>query len=171
MTMGDRIVVMRDGVIQQVDTPQNIYNHPSNIFVAGFMGSPQMNFFDGKLIVEEDKAYASLGNHKILLPEEAFKTLKDSKVANKEVTFGIRPEYLDDGEELIANNPQEVVKGEVEVIELMGSESYIYVKVDGVQLTVRVNGTTKLKVGDKADIHVDSKRIHVFDKETELRVL
>ena len=171
MTMGTRIVVMRDGIIQQVDTPQNIYNFPSNKFVAGFIGSPQMNFFDGKVVVEGEKAYATLGGQKILLPEETAKVVKKENLAGTEVTFGIRPEHLDDDPELVAANPGEVVDVEVEVIELMGSESYIYVKDETTPLTVRVNGTTKLTVGDKAKIHLDAAKIHIFNKETEMRIV
>ena len=136
MTMGSRIVVMKDGIVQQVDTPQNIYNYPANIFVASFIGSPQMNFFDGEVTVEGEKAYATLGDQKILLPESTAKAVKKENVGGKLVTFGIRPEYLDDSKDLVSNNPNEVVEGKVEVIELMGSESYIYIKVGGIQLTV-----------------------------------
>ena len=171
MTMGSRIVVMKDGIVQQVDTPQNIYNYPANIFVASFIGSPQMNFFDGEVTVEGEKAYATLGDQKILLPESTAKAVKKENVGGKLVTFGIRPEYLDDSKELVADNPNEVVEGKVEVIELMGSESYIYIKVGGIQLTVRVNGTTGLKVGDVAKIHMDASRIHIFNKETEARIV
>ena len=171
MTMGSRIVVMKDGIVQQVDTPQNIYNYPANIFVASFIGSPQMNFFDGEVTVEGEKAYATLGDQKILLPESTAKAVKKENVGGKLVTFGIRPEYLDDSKDLVSNNPNEVVEGKVEVIELMGSESYIYIKVGGIQLTVRVNGTTALKVGDMAKIHMDASRIHIFNKETEARIV
>ena len=171
MTMGTRIVVMRDGVVQQVDTPQNIYNYPSNKFVASFIGSPQMNFFDGQVVFEGEDGYATIGGQKVKLTEEAVKVAKKENLQGKEVTFGIRPEYLDDSAELVAKNPATVVDSEVEVIELMGSESYIYVKVGSTPLCVRVNGTTSLKVGDKAKIYLDTRKMHIFDKESELRLV
>ena len=171
MTMGSRIVVMKDGIIQQVDTPQNIYNHPSNMFVASFIGSPQMNFIDGEVKIEGDKAYALFENEKILLPEEATSKLKREGLDGKAVKFGIRPEELDDDKELIEANPTEVIDASVEVIELMGAESYIYTKIGNTKLTVRVNGSTALKVGEQAKVHINPNRIHVFDKETELRVI
>ena len=171
MTMGTRIVVMKDGIIQQVDTPQNIYNFPANLFVASFIGSPQMNFFDGKVEFDGEKAYATLGGQKILLPESSANTLKKEKLDGKLVTFGIRPENLDDDKALVAENPTEIINLDVEVIELMGAESYIYGKSGEASMTIRVDGTTDLKVGQKAQIHIDAKRIHVFNKETEARII
>ena len=169
MTMGTRIVVMKAGIVQQVDTPQNIYNYPANKFVASFIGSPQMNFIDGKLAFEDGKVYATFDGEKILLPEEKAKKLNEALLRDKVVTFGIRPENLSDDEELIDEKPDEVIEVRVEVVELMGAESYIYTKNAGSNITLRVNGTTALKVGDKARVHVDPTKIHVFDKETEVR--
>jgi multiple sugar transport system ATP-binding protein len=171
MTMGTRIVVMKDGIVQQVDTPQNIYNFPANIFVASFIGSPQMNFFDGKIVFEGEKAYATLDTQKILLPESSANILKKENLEGKLVTFGIRPENLDDDKSLVAARPTEVIELEIEVIELMGAESYIYGKVGNTSITIRVDGTTDLKVGEKAKIHIEASRIHVFNKETEARVI
>ena len=169
--MGTRIVVMKDGYIQQVDTPQNIYNYPSNIFVARFMGSPQMNFFDGKVVFKGDKAYATLDDQMILLPETSAAILKKENLDGKLVTFGIRPENLDDDKTLVAENPTEVIDVDIEVIELMGAESYVYGKSGNASLTIRMDGTTELKVGQKAKMHLDASKIHVFNKETELRVI
>lgn len=171
MTMGTRIVVMKDGVVQQVDTPQSIYNYPANTFVASFIGSPQMNFFEGQVVAEGDKYYATFDKQRILLPEESAKVLKEKNYAGKSVTFGIRPENLDDDAQLVQAHPDELVDVTVEVIELMGSESYIYTKEAGHNMTVRVSGTTPLKVGERAKIYVDATKIHVFDKESELRVI
>ena len=170
MTMGTRIVVMKAGIVQQVDTPQNIYNYPANKFVASFIGSPQMNFIDGKLSFEEGKVYATFDGEKILLPEEKAKKLNEALLKDKVVTFGIRPEHLSDNEELIDEKPEEVIEVRVEVVELMGAESYIYTKNAGSNITIRVNGTTELKVGQKARVHMDPTKIHVFDKETEVRL-
>ena len=170
MTMGTRIVVMKAGIVQQVDTPQNIYNYPANKFVASFIGSPQMNFIDGKLSFEDGKVYATFDGEKILLPEEKAKKLNEALLKDKVVTFGIRPEHLSDDEELIDERPEEVIGVRVEVVELMGAESYIYTKNAGSNITIRVNGTTELKVGQKARVHMDPTKIHVFDKETEVRL-
>ncbi len=171
MTMGTRIVVMKDGIVQQVDTPQNIYNYPTNLFVASFIGSPQMNFFDGQVSFEGDKAYAVFEDQKVELTAEHAKIVKEQNIAGKTVTFGIRPENLDDSKELIAENPSQVANAQVEVIELMGSESYIYTKIGGTTFTVRVNGTSNLKVGEKSKIHFDVNKLHIFNKETELRII
>lgn len=171
MTMGTRIVVMKDGIVQQVDTPQNIYNFPANIFVAGFMGSPQMNFFDGQILEEDDKLYATIESQKILLPEETAKVLKKENLAGREVTFGIRPENIELDSEYESSANHQSINARVEVVELMGAESYIHTKVDNKALTIRVNGTTDYKVGQDAKIYMDASKIHVFNKETEMRVI
>ncbi|MBW6409992.1 ABC transporter ATP-binding protein [Clostridium weizhouense] len=171
MTMGTRIVVMKDGIIQQVDTPQNIYNTPTNIFVAGFIGSPQMNFINGKVIEKDGKLYCNFEGNSILLPENKVKKLRDKGYVNKEVTFGIRPEHLDDNDEIIAANPSSIIKGNVEVVELMGAESYIYFVAAGHNMTARVNGTTKSKTGDSIKLYVKNECIHIFDKDSELRII
>ncbi|MDS0526940.1 sn-glycerol-3-phosphate ABC transporter ATP-binding protein UgpC [Clostridium sp. SHJSY1] len=171
MTMGTRIVVMKDGIIQQVDTPQNIYNYPENMFVASFIGSPQMNFINGDVLFEGGKAYANFEGQKILLPEKSARILKENNVENKKLVFGVRPEALDDNVSKIKENPEETIEVSVDVIELMGAESYIYTKDGSTSLTVRVDGTTKLKVGENAKIHINVDKIHVFDKETELRII
>lgn len=170
MTMGSRIVVMKDGIIHQVDTPQNIYNYPANIFVASFIGSPQMNFIDGEVLFEGDKTYAVFNGEKILMPEEKSKALRTLELDGHSVKFGIRPEHLDDKLELITANPEQVIEVNSEIIELMGAESYIYSKDKNLSLTIRVNGTTSLKVGEKSKIHIDSSQMHIFDKETGVRL-
>ena len=171
MTMGTRIVVMKDGVIQQVDSPQNIYNNPANLFVAGFIGSPQMNFLNGIVERDGDKLVAVFSGNKIDIPVEKAKILKENRYIGKEVIFGIRPENLSDKEELINANPNSVVKGNVEVIELMGAESYIYTKCGDSNMNIRVEGTTSLKIGEQAKIHLNADKLHVFDKETELKIV
>ncbi len=171
MTMGTRIVVMKDGVIQQVDSPQNIYNYPANLFVAGFIGSPQMNFLEGKVEKEGNEVVAVFGDNKIVFPKEKAEILVKEGYVGKTVTFGIRPEHLSDKSELIEANPNSIVKGNVEVIELMGAESYIYTKCGKNSLNIRVEGTTKLKVGEVAKLYLRAERLHVFDKETEIRIV
>jgi multiple sugar transport system ATP-binding protein len=170
LTMGTRIVVMKDGVIQQVDTPLNIYNTPNNLFVASFIGSPQMNLINGIVSEKEGKLYCKFDENNILLPEEKAKVLKEKGYVNKEVVFGIRPEHLDDNAQIIENNPAATLTGDVEVVERMGAESYIYFKSGNNNMTARVDGSTKAEPKDKIKLYVEHENIHVFDKETELRI-
>ncbi|WP_244835212.1 sn-glycerol-3-phosphate ABC transporter ATP-binding protein UgpC [Clostridium sp. BJN0001] len=170
LTMGTRIVVMKDGVIQQVDTPLNIYNNPTNVFVAGFIGSPQMNLLNCVLKEENGKVYCVLEDNKILISDAKAKILKDKGYIGKEVVFGIRPEHIDDDQNIVAANPEETVNGAVEVVERMGAESYIYFKSANKSLTARVSGSTKLEPGDNIKLAIEINNIHIFDAETELRV-
>lgn len=171
MTMGTRIVVMKDGIIQQVDTPQNIYNNPANLFVAGFIGSPQMNFLNGIIENDGDKLVAVFNGNRIDIPNEKAKILKENGYVGKEVIFGIRPEHISDKDELIKANPNSVINGNVEVIELMGAESYIYTKCGDSNINVRVEGTTALKIGQEAKLFLDANKLHVFNKQTELKIV
>jgi multiple sugar transport system ATP-binding protein len=167
MTMGTRIVVMKDGIIQQVDTPQFIYDHPANIFVAGFIGSPQMNFVDVTLQDKGGKLAVVFGDESIVLPEEKSAFLKEKGYAGKNVIMGIRPENLDEA----TSSDTAVIEAAVEVTELMGAETYIYLSKGKANLVARVNGTSKAKPGDKLKISLDTDKIHIFDKESELTVL
>lgn len=162
LTMGTRIVVMKDGVIQQVDTPLNIYNTPNNLFVASFIGSPQMNLINGIVSEKEGKLYCKFDENNILLPEEKAKVLKEKGYVNKEVVFGIRPEHLDDNAQIIENNPAATLTGDVEVVERMGAESYIYFKSGNNNMTARVDGSTKAEPKDKIKLYVEHENIHVF---------
>lgn len=171
MTMGTRIVVMKDGVVQQVDTPQHIYDHPANIFVAGFIGSPQMNFIDSKLVEEGGKLLVVFGEDTVELPEDKAKVLKEKGYIGKEVIMGIRPENLDDGADFIAAHSKATFNANVEVTELMGAETYIYLSKEKSNLVARVNGSSPVKSGETIKIALDESKIHIFDKETELAVL
>ena len=174
MTMGSRIVIMKDGFIQQVDTPQNNYDYPANKFVAGFIGSPQMNFFDVKLQAENGAVYALFGDNKILVPKEKVAKLKDESYVGKEVCMGIRPENIDDAPEFVAAHPNETITVDVEVTELMGSETYLYLKTSGKEenIIARVDPRTATRAGDKGvKVAFDTTRLHFFDKETEETIL
>lgn len=171
MTLGTRIVVMRDGIIQQVDSPQNIYEHPINLFVAGFIGSPQMNFVDSKLEEKDGKLFVIFGDDTVEVPADKAALLKEKGYVGKEVILGIRPEHLTTKAEYIEANPNAVIEADVEVTELMGAESYIYLSKGKSNLTSRVNGSTALKAGDKAKLALFTDKLHIFDKETELTVL
>jgi len=171
MTMGDRIVVMKDGFIQQVDTPINLYEKPCNLFVAGFMGSPQMNFIDAKLIENNGKIGLQFGDegkkYTIELPEGKAKIENVANFIGKEVILGIRPENLHDDEMFISAAKTGVVDCEVEVTELMGAETFLYLKLGSQSLTAKVAARTTAKAGDIIKVAMDVNKIHVFDKESE----
>ncbi|NMD39045.1 MAG: sn-glycerol-3-phosphate ABC transporter ATP-binding protein UgpC [Christensenellaceae bacterium] len=173
MTMGTRIVVMKDGFMQQVDTPQNLYDYPINAFVAGFIGSPQMNFFNVKLVREDGQVWAKFGNNKILIPAGKLGKFKDEDAIGKEVIMGIRPENIHDEEAFLANAPDEVIEVEVEVTEMMGSETYLYLSTSGKEgnIIARVNPRTKSRAGDTIKVGFDVNHLHFFDKETEVTLL
>ena len=166
MTLGTRIVVMKDGVIQQVDTPQNLYDKPQNLFVAGFMGSPQMNFLDAEVAVSGDKAALKFAGQAIELPPAKSKKLIDGNYAGKTVTFGIRPENVYDDEARVSM-AQATFEATINVYELLGAEVYLYFDLAGFPVTARVNPRTTARPGDKVKFAFDVEKIHVFDKETE----
>jgi len=173
MTMGSRIVVMKDGFVQQVDTPQNLYDYPANLFVAGFIGSPQMNFFNVKLSKENGNVYASFGNNKILVPEAVTKKFVDPAYFEKEVILGIRPENINDSAEAIAAHPDTVIEVDVDIVELMGSTTYLYLLTSGREgsFIAMVDPRTITRTGDHIKVALDSNRFHFFDKETEATIL
>ncbi len=166
MTLGTRIVVLKDGVIQQVDTPQNLYDRPDNLFVAGFIGSPQMNFIDATLQKEGNNVYLVFGPHKITVTPEKAEKVKD--YIGKEVTFGIRPENIYDTATYSKANPNNTVHSTVRVYEMLGAEVFVYVTVEGVDVTVREAPGTVVKPGDEMDLSFDVEKIHIFDKETQV---
>jgi multiple sugar transport system ATP-binding protein len=171
MTMGDRIVVMKDGFVQQVDTPQNLYDFPVNEFVAGFMGSPQMNFLDGTLSKEGADYVFHFGQYGVKIPAAKNKddVLKD--YVGKSILFGIRPENVHDEPEFVSKATEGIVEADVEVTELMGAETYLYLNCEGNPLTARVEPTSTAKTGDRIKIALDLTKIHLFDKETEKTIL
>jgi len=166
MTMGDRIVVMSNALVQQVDTPQNLYDSPCNVFVAGFIGSPQMNFIEAELAEEGGQYYLVIKEDRLLLPKE--KCVEELKpYIGKTVKMGIRPEDIYDDEQFMAAYPGSVIKSFVEVSELMGSEVYLYLKYGDDTLTARVAPTTSSRTGDNIKACLDLRRLHLFDVETE----
>lgn len=168
MTMGTRIVVMKDGVIQQVDSPQHLYDNPNNLFVAGFIGMPPMNFFDAKLEKQGNDLYAAFGSNKLKIPAERAAQF-DSSYFDKEVTMGIRPEDIYDGPDFVAEHADSTVGAYAEVVELMGSETYLYLLIDGKEgaTTARVDPRTTTRAGDNIKVAFDTRHAHFFDKETE----
>lgn len=169
MTMGDRIVVMKDGVVQQVDTPQNLYEKPCNAFVAGFMGSPQMNFIEAKLVSKGGSLAVEFGNGKysIKIPEGKIKDDSIKAFIGRDVILGIRPEHLHDDEMFLSLAKDGIIEVKVEVTELMGAETYLYLNLEGQQITARVDPRSTAKQGDELKIAIDVNKIHLFDKETE----
>jgi len=170
MTLGTRIVVMKDGIMQQVDTPSNLYSAPKNLFVAGFIGSPQMNFTDALCKVNGSDVTLTVGEHVLKVPASKRQALIDGGYDGKTVVMGIRPENVHDEETFIAANPDSIVKSKIKVYELLGAEVYLYFDVEGTQFTARVNSRTQLRAGDDATFALDMEKIHVFDKETELTI-
>ena len=165
MTLGSRIVVMKDGVIMQVDSPQKLYNEPANLFVAGFIGSPQMNFVDAECVVDGDKASLKFGEFTVELPEEKAKKLVDGGYNGKTVVLGIRPEDITDDITTGA-----VVETEVTGYELLGAEAMLYYTIAGANMSARVAADTTARYGDKIKLALNPAKIHVFDKETELTI-
>jgi multiple sugar transport system ATP-binding protein len=169
MTMGDRIVVMKDGFIQQVDTPQNLYDNPCNMFVAGFIGAPQMNFFSGTLLQNEMGWCIQINEDRIpFTPSNPNANISD--YVGKEVKLGIRPEDIYDDEAYIASHSDSVLTALVEVKELMGSEVYLYLDYKGTRLTARVSPATKSKNGLHIQFAVDNCKFHLFDPTTEVKI-
>ncbi|WP_295079315.1 sn-glycerol-3-phosphate ABC transporter ATP-binding protein UgpC [Ruminococcus sp.] len=173
MTMGDRIVCMKDGFVQQIDTPQNLYENPINKFVAGFLGSPQMNFIDATLKEEYGQYIVEFGKntkYQIIVPESKVNENLNEYVG-KEITLGVRPESIHDEEMYLSNASTGVIDANVEITEMMGAETYLYLVCEGVPLTARVSPRSTAKSGDDIKVAIDPNRIHIFDKETEKAIV
>ena len=168
MTLGTRIVVMKDGVVQQVDTPQNLYQKPGNLFVAGFMGSPQMNFLDAKISKNGNDVIATVGQYDIIVPAEKAKVLVDKGYVGKTVVLGIRPEDIHDDAAAIAASPSKPMNSTVRVYELLGAEVFLYFDINGTQVTARVDPRTTSRTGSDIQFVFDMDKSHFFDKESEL---
>ena len=169
MTLGTRIVVLKDGVIMQVDSPQKLYNEPDNLFVAGFIGSPQMNFLDATVEVNGDTASLKVAGSSIPLPPAKSKKLIEGGYAGKTVTFGIRPEDVYDSEMFIETSKC-VFESTIKVYELLGAEVYLYFDLAEFPITARVDSRTTARPGDTVKFAFDVEKIHVFDKETEQNI-
>ena len=166
MTLGTRIVVMKDGVIQQVDTPQNLYEKPQNLFVAGFMGSPQMNFLDAVVRINGTAVTLEVAGQSIPLPPAKAKKLIDGGYNGKTVVMGIRPEDVYDSEMFI-ETAKCVFTSTIKVYELLGAEVFLYFDLGEFPMTARVDPRSNARPGDTVRFAFDVEKIHVFDKETE----
>ena len=190
MTMGTRIVVMKDGFMQQVDTPMNLYDYPINQFVAGFIGTPQMNFYTGKLTGTKTKVNVEFGLNKITLPKEKVDLIVNlDKYLNtdKEIIFGVRPEDISDDENAVKNAKAQVVEVDVDVVEALGAETLLYCSTlkeevaeensfksidDEVSnLIAKVDSRSETKAGQRVKLAFDVLHCHIFDKETEVTIL
>ena len=162
MTMGDRIVVMKSGIIQQADTPTNLYNKPCNMFVAGFIGSPQMNFIDCTIEKGKEGYGVNFAGKLIPLPQGKFPDKLMAEYAGKTVVLGVRPESA-----FLEMSEDSTVEAEVEIAEMMGAEIYIHAVCGGQKLIVRAPSRVQAESGDHISLAIDKNKIHLFDKETE----
>ena len=169
MTMGDRIVVMKDGIIHQVADPISLYDKPVNKFVAGFIGSPPMNFFMGRIIKYDGKFYFDEGTFKVKLVEDAVP--KTRPYEDKEVIFGIRPEDIYDKLFVQEASPENTVTARVDVVEPMGSEVYLHMATPKNIFIARVGGHDKPEVNHDIDLVFDMSKTHFFDKDTEKAIV
>mgnify|MGYP004536138243 FL=1 len=191
MTMGTRIVVMKDGFMQQVDTPINLYDYPINQFVAGFIGTPQMNFFTGTLVGNKKEVYIQFGLEKVLFPKDKVNlicNLDQYLNTGKEIIFGIRPEDIHDDERSVTEGKFPVIEVKVDVVEALGPETLLYCKTrseideteegqiksiadDLSNLTAKVDSRSTTKAGDNVKVALDIEHSHIFDKATEITLL
>lgn len=169
MTMGDRIVVMKDGVIQQVDSPQNLYKHPQNMFVAGFIGSPQMNFLDATVLKRDGKLVLSLADNELDITDPFESRKEITGYLDKPVKLGIRPEDVTVDSKFIKNNPDKVLTAKLEVSELMGSESYLYLDYSGQKLTARVDADST--TNETVELGILTDRLHLFDPNSTVNII
>ena len=162
MTLGTRIVVMKDGVIMQVDSPQKLYNEPNNLFVAGFIGSPQMNFLNVVVKKEGENLFLTFGTYKIPVQKPELEAYVD-----KEVIMGIRPEDIHAEESFLSISEASNIEANVDLAEMMGSEIYLYLNCCGQKMVARVPSRTGIRADDMVKLALDVNKIHVFDAETE----
>ena len=166
--MGHRVAVLRDGLLQQCDTPHALYHEPANLFVAGFIGSPAMNFFPAKLAKDGDKVIVDTGDFKVQIPADHAAPYKG--LGGKDVIFGIRPENIHDPDFAPPNIHGEKVLAKVDVTELMGNETLVYL-VSGKNIFVgRVDPRSKLRVNDSVQLVFDMDKFHIFDAASEAAV-
>jgi len=165
MTMGDRIVVMNEGVIQQVDTPQNVYDHPINKYVAGFIGSPAMNFVDCVIAKKNGNIYARTKGMSLRIPPDKTKLLEN--YIDKEAILGIRPEHIQDTQTVKDYEPETTFKASIWVVEPLGSEKIVHIKNEDSDLVARLDPHVTFQPGDTAEFTARMDLAHIFDKETE----
>lgn len=167
MTMADRIVIMNKGEIQQVASPTEVYQHPTNLFVAGFIGSPQMNFINTSIIKEDGQYYCKNESNKIPIKVDKGLKLEEKGYLNKEVILGIRPEHLYDKNKVTDAE----ILGEVTFVEMLGNEQYVYLNSKEDKYLAKLNMDNAITKGDVIKLYLDQERMHFFDIETEINIL
>ncbi|MGK7916915.1 MAG: ABC transporter ATP-binding protein [Prochloraceae cyanobacterium] len=166
MTMGDRIAVMKDGILQQVDTPTNLYNNPTNMFVAGFIGSPAMNFFEVEKVEQQGKIYLQLGQDLISLQQYLPQFRADT--GDRPLILGIRPENIYHPQYLPPEIQALKIRAKVNLVEMMGNELIVYLESpDGAELIARLDSRTRLRQGESLDLLFDTQRFYLFDRDME----
>ena len=170
MTLGDRIVIMKDGLIQQIGTPQEVFNHPANLFVAGFIGMPQMNFYNAELVQEDGRYAVVLDRAKVFLSDEKQTKLKKNGVKPGPVTLGVRPEHL-----LLTGDPNAMVCGTVNVSEMMGSAVHLHISACGTDTIIIVptgdlENANAYAIGSEVSFTFSGATAHLFDRETGLNL-
>lgn len=166
LTMATRIVVMKDGKIQQIGTPKDVYEHPENVFVGGFIGSPAMNFFKGKLT---DGAI-HIGSAALSVPEGKMKMLREKGYAGKDVIFGIRPEDIHDELIVVESYKNSSITAKINVAELLGSEIMVYSRIGDQDFIARIDARHDIRAGEELTVAFDMNKAHFFDSETEIRI-
>lgn len=170
MTMADRIVVMKDGVVQQFDTPPNLYNHPCNMFVAGFIGTPQMNFIDATIITCSGELCALVDDITVPLPLRMQENENVKKYVGKPVVYGIRCEDMHINSSYALENKQNEITLKADLAEMMGSEVYIYSSINDKEIIAKVRSDTNISSGDSVKLYIDTEKVHLFDPESELLI-
>ena len=168
MTMASRIAVTNKGILQQLDTPQNMYDKPANMFVAGFIGSPAMNFFPVKIDLSEGKLFVVGNGFSVAIPDDKKSTYQN--LVGKRLIFGIRPEDVKNPSFMPPNIHGEKLVAKVDVIELMGNEIYLYLETGGDIFVARVDPRTNFKPGESVEIAFNMDNMHIFDPDTELAI-
>lgn len=166
MTMATRLVVMKDGIIQQIGAPKEVYDYPSNVFVGGFIGAPAMNFFIGKIM----NGYFILGNYQLSIPDIQYEELKSLGYEGKEIKMGIRPEYINQNKTARLRDKSCRVKEKIQVAELTGSELMLHSMIEAQPFIARVHPDTIVAPGDEVELFFDMEKAHFFDVKTESRI-
>lgn len=170
MTMADRIVVMKDGVVQQFDAPSNLYNHPCNMFVAGFIGTPQMNFIDATIITCSGELCALVDDITVPLPLRMQENENVKKYVGKPIVYGIRCEDMHINSSYALENKQNEITLKADLAEMMGSEVYIYSSINDKEIIAKVRSDTNISSGDSVKLYIDTEKVHLFDPESELLI-
>ncbi len=165
MTMGTRIAVLKDGILQQLDTPQRLYDQPANVFVAGFIGSPAMNFFDGSLVTSNGDTFIEGSGFKVRVPKE--KGEKMRAASSGEVVLGVRPEDIQDRAFAPDAKAEDCLTVGVDVVEPMGSELFVYLTLGNHNFVARMDPRSQVRAGQRMDVVFAMDRMHGFDRRTE----